>query len=431
MTFYYSMLSPDFLEKLSPEDKDRYILTGLEREFAELKRKIGGVRTIEAQTERVNKFAYRIDEYKQLIPTPSKLSELETGILQLLIDLEPEKDISSITVPIVLSSAHLELLSKFIKAENPERFIDSEGWRVSFEDALKEPLRKVINRLIRGKYLIPPNLSQLLEYGFTVNDLKEFCRKRGLKVTGKKDELVERLVIADELGMKNKVENFSAYICSAKTKKAVQNYQDAKKQKYVKAEEVVLSAFGERNFKLATRTMLNYRANQAFHWDDDWKHKKEEDFIPTLKIIFAETPTILKYIPSDKLDILRVLAGREYLLRNPNPSLFRGLEDISEKFDNPTCVKMMLSYAINKITLDDIRKEARNNIYITGIEISFTDDEISCKECRKQANKTYRLEGVIPELPNPKCTNAHGCMCQYNAKYDFGVDDDELPEDKL
>ena len=100
------------------------------------------------------------------------------------------------------SKAHFELLSKFIKCESLEHFTDNNQRLSGWSEVLKESPKKSIQRFINEKLLQEANLHDSLESLLRGNELKALCSERGLKVSGKKSELVERLIANDELGMK-------------------------------------------------------------------------------------------------------------------------------------------------------------------------------------------------------------------------------------
>lgn len=67
------------------------------------------------------------------------------------------------------SPAHLELLSKFIRVESPDRFIKG-NWSSEWQNLLKEYPAKAIERFVKENYLVYPDLSTSLDYKFKVTD---------------------------------------------------------------------------------------------------------------------------------------------------------------------------------------------------------------------------------------------------------------------
>ncbi len=72
---------------------------------------------------------------------------------------------------------------------------------VQWETVLGESLQTVLIRLIDDGILVRSSLAATVEFCNTVPALKRLLKERGLKVSGNKKELAERLVVVDEVGM--------------------------------------------------------------------------------------------------------------------------------------------------------------------------------------------------------------------------------------
>ena len=293
-------------------------------------------------------------------------------------------------------------------------------WSKQWEDVAKTPIIKTIHFLIDTKLIEFPKLPVVLDYVYKVSELKEFCKERGLITTGKKGELIERLITADETGMITSVKNQNLYICSEKGMVLAQDYINQKKKDSDLAKGIIVEALKKRDFKLASRTLINYEINQFFQrgLNVNWKTEEVESFVPTLISIFSKTPTVLRDISEDKLEILRLVSGLNYLWGENDWSLLEGLEKISTRYDNVTCTRLIESYVINLHELSEGRELARETKNIKyKVEISTCNDELVCPECAKIAKKKYPITGEIPELPYIYCKN--GCRCSYTI--DVGI----------
>lgn len=93
------------------------------------------------------------------------------------------------------SSAHIWFLTTFLKPRpNDDHFQGVDWWR-----ALGEPPIRAIERFqVQGDLTHAPFAVQL-DGQFARKQLSEMCREQGLPVSGKKDELIARLVQADAL----------------------------------------------------------------------------------------------------------------------------------------------------------------------------------------------------------------------------------------
>ncbi len=324
---------------------------------------------------------------------------------------------SKMIKPVILndwkkSRPHLDLLSRFLNGNSLDNFISDKNYTPVWKEVLKESPKIAFNRFISEEYLIKANLSDTIGFNFRVMDLKGFCKERGLTISGKKSDLIDRLVNADDSGMKSLVKFSKIYSCSETGKKIARDYLDFRKEEEIVAEEKMVEALKKRDFKTATQIMIDYEKNQVFPrgMGIDWSQEEVENYLPILSMIFNDTPKILKDIPKEKLEPIRLLAGRNYLLGKSTKNSLNELEQVSRKFNNDTCARMLLFYAINRKNLADFRN---NPSIITGVKILTNDD--SCEECKKFENIKYRLSSNIPELPHPKCKHEYGCRCDYIA----------------
>jgi hypothetical protein len=90
------------------------------------------------------------------------------------------------------SPAHIDLLGYFIKARDIETVLH---WDY-LKNAIKQNPKDVIERFLREGVLITCELDEILDCVFKVPDLQKMAKEEGLKTTGTKAELVERLVTA-------------------------------------------------------------------------------------------------------------------------------------------------------------------------------------------------------------------------------------------
>lgn len=318
-----------------------------------------------------------------------------------------------------ISPAHLELLSKFIKPNSVYYIADS--YKSSdWNEALKEHSLDAIQRFIEEGYLVRPDIGTLMNYKLIIPDLKKLCADRGLPVSGKKADLINRLITADELGMQRELSELKVVMCSEKGKLLAQAYLEMRKQEREEAERLVIDCFRKKDFVQAAKVIAKYETNQIFvrGLGIDWNEEAlmpSQFYVSVPKILFDEIPTIAKGIDPEKLDYFRTLAGLMHLWGDPArvKHLLDGVESVSEKFSNLDFVRMLLSSAINKYNLKEYRDLARatgNKNY--KIEILTCNDEHVCDACKRLAKKKYPLFGDVPELPNPDCS--HNCRCGYS-----------------
>jgi len=259
-----------------------------------------------------------------------------------------------------------------------------------------------------------------MNYKLIIPDLKKLCADRGLPVSGKKANLINRLLTADEPGMQRELSELKVVMCSEKGKLLAQAYLEMRKQEREEAEKLVMDCFRKKDFVQAAKVVANYEANQVFSrgLGIDWR---KESLFPNqrdayiLKLTFEETPTVAKGVNQQKLEQFRLAAGLMHLWGSDAEAkrLLEGVESISAKCDNLSFARMLWQSAVNKYDLKEYRDLARatgNKNY--KIEILTCNDEHVCDACKRLAKKKYPLFGDVPELPNPDCS--HNCRCGYS-----------------
>lgn len=312
------------------------------------------------------------------------------------------------------SKAHYELLSKFIKCESFDKLTQDDYWASAWKEVLKESPQKAIERFIKDGYLETAKLPEALDYLYKATELKAFCSERGLKVSGRKAELIERLIAADKENMTQKIGKARLYCCSDVGRVIAEEYITKKRTDKENAQSITIDALKKKDFLRAAKSMIDYEAQQVFQrgMGINWKNVDASEYTRGLTTLFTSSPRILSDVSIENLEHIRQAAGFNYLWGQRNLDLISGFSDFSTRFDNDSCVDMMTSYVLNQATLTDYKNESD---IISGVEILTCNDDFVCPECKKIASKKYKISGVIPELPYPGCTSEHGCRCTYTA----------------
>ena len=303
-----------------------------------------------------------------------------------------------------LSEAHLLLLSKFRWGDLPSHYNDDENW----ESVLKETARKAIKKLIKQGLLEPAGLLELLNFKFKVTDLKIMLKERGLKASGHKQDLIERLVQHEPEKMKNATKGIELYFCTPKGKDVAERYLTGAKDKKSVAEQEVLASLKKRALQKAARIVAAYEMTQVFSrgLGIDFSEYDPGSDVRTLKLIFDETPGILKGIEESRLEKLRLAAAMMHLWGTNRAQAW-----LPEGFETGThlwgdaAARMFIFYAIHKGNMEQYREHGVKTVENLGVK-----DNWQCSPCRKISGKKYSL-GKVPELPYPKCTSPLGCRC--------------------
>ena len=159
--------------------------------------------------------------------------------------------------------------------------------------------------------LMASGLDGQLSYKYKVTELKDMLKQRGLAVSGRKDEMIQRLVQADTEGMKKAAGGLSLLECTAIGHEVVAQYIAVEREKRARVEQEVLEHLNRRKFKEASMTVATYEAEQVFPrgLGIDWKYHNPDRDIEMLNLIFRSKPKIIAKLGDDKLPALRLGAG--------------------------------------------------------------------------------------------------------------------------
>lgn len=300
------------------------------------------------------------------------------------------------------SPAYLLFLSKFLSPSAIDEFSKSNIWK----DVLNESPEKAIKRFLDEKVVEQVELSGVLDYKFKVSDLKAMLRERGLTLSGRKAELIERLIEDDPNSMKQVTRGLIILQCSEQGRIIAEQYLTQEKYKKAKLEQEVLQTLQQGRFKEASLIVATFEAEQVFPRgiNIDWKHHDPSRDIEMLKIIFSAKPKILIELNDEQMEHLHLAAGMMYILATNQAKDW--LPDNFETeliIDNDTAARMIYFYASHQVELEQYRATG-----VKKVEVVASDD--SCDACKKMAKRKYTIDKV-PELPYEKCTSEMGCRC--------------------
>jgi hypothetical protein len=257
-------------------------------------------------------------------------------------------------------------------------------------------------------------LSAKLFHAFNGATIKALLKKQGLRVSGTKDEGIERLVAADPDGMAAKVAHLKLYECSPKARALVAPLVSAEQEKQQAAEErrpaAETRSFDQlraRDFSGASLTVANFEEGQVRPRGVgiDWSKHNTVCDVAMLKEIFERRPKILGGLSEIQWEPLRIGAAMMHLWGTSRAS--RWLPDgltFHAKFDNDTAARMLLFNAQHH---DRMARDRRTGI--RRFEILGSGD--SCPACKRIAGKRYSID-MVPELPYERCTHEMGCRCE-------------------
>ncbi len=297
------------------------------------------------------------------------------------------------------SPAHLLLLSKFRKAASPDSFRNADYW----EAVLAEPPLTAIERFVKEGALEAAELPELVDFKFRASELKTLLKERGLKASGRKEELAQRLIEHDPQSMREATKAVALCRCTAEGVRLAEHYLDGERAKREAFERDTLALLTKGQLPQAVGLVVQFESSQVFP-----RAVGVNSGLEMVRLIFEKIPGILRGVTEDKLAELRCAAAMMQLwgateARRWLPENF----ETGIRLDSETAARMIVSHASHLQQMQDYRSSIAE---IKQVEVLGTYDENICSECRKINGKKYKLDSV-PEIPYPKCTSESGCRC--------------------
>jgi hypothetical protein len=298
----------------------------------------------------------------------------------------------------------LILLSRFLKGRS------ANDVPAHWDGLLGESSLAVVKRYIKYGELVPMSLVDTIEHCSKVPDLKSLLKARGLKMTGRKRELAERLMEADRAGVSALYGGQKIFECSPDIRVRVERYRADKEREYVKLLTDATTALRCRDFAKASQLIGTYESKQLrvdppnpFALPADPREIGVD--VTALKQIFTLRPKLLRALPEAEWDELHIVAGLNYLLGGRVSG-----DGLSDNFvgvptlDRHTVVRMMQFHIQYLRDLERFRSAGFRQAKILCCNAD------SCEPCMTLAGKRFRLDR-LPELPYEKCTSDLGCRC--------------------
>jgi hypothetical protein len=316
------------------------------------------------------------------------------------------------------SQPHLALLEKFLSArEVKSSFL--ELWAPAFG---MNPQRVIDGLVAHGALELSP----------TVADLKSILSSRGLKVSGKKAELIQRLLEADPKGMEALYEYRMILQCTSAASHAVAGWKVECTKAFETTSDNVIAALRNRNFKEAIHAADTYRKNKfepPIHpgvaaMTIKSAPRSIDERAKDLATVFTMRPKILGELQPEQWEGLYLnYAVWELLGRTAPKKCMPGFTDEDDDceedapeapekcvsgstgikaLDSMTATRMLSFYVKHQSDLARMRESGIKKAKIIGIG--------GCEACLALKDKTFRLD-ELPELPYKNCTCELGCRC--------------------
>lgn len=291
--------------------------------------------------------------------------------------------------------AHLSLLSAFSK-RRPAEPAQPGHWVDRWRKALGESEEQAMRRFVGAGLLTRCSLSERLDWKVRYVELKQMLKERGLKLSGNKAQLIERLCQADPKGMETTVEGVNLLRCS----EAGQGLASAFVASREHMRNATLDAMCEGALDSAVRIVCDFHDALGF---------PEDPFFPTkpnlsdLRRAFSVRTAILEGVSDETLEKLRLAAGMAFLGLGTDwlPDNF----ETGMRFTGDTAVGMIISRVQNERNMQSWHETG----LVKTIKVLCSHDD-SCEACSALSNRVWQIES-LPEIPYVYCTSEQGCRC--------------------
>ena len=303
------------------------------------------------------------------------------------------------------SQPHLALLKRFLLARDAKDGVP-DYWAPAFGMSPQ----CVIDGMAAHRALEPLPLLEKIEFCHTVAELRKILSSRGLKVSGKKAELVQRLLEADPKGMEKLCAHRMILRCTPAASQAVSRWEAEQATAFEMATDDVIAALRNRNFKTAIRAADAYRNNKfkpPVHPAQEAMTihpatRSVEERADDLAAVFTMRPKILEGLQPEQWESLNLnYAVGELIGREAPEKCLPGFAGIGV-MNSATATRMLSFYVGHQRDLARMRELGIKKATIIGVG--------GCEACLALNNKTFSLD-KLPELPYKDCTNGLGCRC--------------------
>ena len=307
------------------------------------------------------------------------------------------------------------LLSKYTNAEHINRFDGIGRW----ETLLDEKPSKVVKFLIFREWLRPATIEECVASITPLKDIKEYLKKKGLKISGKKETLLNRIREINGFNdFREYKNNKKYYILTESGKEKVRNFES----EYNKEEDNIIiklrELLSDRNLDESIKVAGQYVKYRYFESSilssvdytdkDDFRHIKNN-----LISIMDVKPKIFDDMNSEILLDIRLYIAISYLIGSHCESKL-----LSEDYDTHHRYNITNSIQLLKNSAYDLRKineiEKGDTVLLT---VSAGCRENPCDYYNNMyKDKTFELKRC-PDIPNPNCPLESGCRCSISVRY--------------
>jgi hypothetical protein len=315
------------------------------------------------------------------------------------------------------SPAHLDLLSKFTNGRDIAQVMD---WQY-LKEILSEPAKVAIDQFIAEGALVPCTLQESLGRVLTVAELKELLRERGLQLSGRKADLIDRLVQADRRAAEEVAGKRRFMKCSPESLELLDAFEEERKIAEAEAKANAYSFLVGRNVRDAYREYVE--CTRRYRTPDlASSHYQAEE----LGIVLSASPDALSDLDASDLVRLQAAVAMSKLWRNEDPVCWLPDSFPTDIISPKVAVLYLMRSAEFKRQVSQIC-ECGSRVRMVFSPYDFD----SCDLCKKYDGKEF-TQADFPNLPLRGCTSETGCTCEleavwedaeYVAELDLGIEE--------
>ena len=315
-----------------------------------------------------------------------------------------------------LSNALLDFLGKFqgrpMSISDIEYYYGDQGW----EEALGMPVSEAFS-LFRHENLVlaadpatdPFRLANLL---LSVAKLKALLKPQGAKISGKKEDLINRLLELNPDILAAALPNQLFFIPTEAGNALIEARIGARRAKRDQCESRILDYLVQGMTVDAIHTWNQYAEGEPFKLRiEGSRFDREVNILNTIK--YSACSYLRSRLAPEEVDALRAFAAITHLCgKNLSEASLEKLRPDIESFkqrghDLPmeTAARMLTFFAIGQENLRNFKKMG----YAFASTTSCSE---SCEFCKAQSGIRHQVE-QIRELPHQECTHPSGCRCTY------------------
>jgi hypothetical protein len=309
-----------------------------------------------------------------------------------------------------LSESELLFLMRFISCQSLSNLTSANFALERWTAALGKPPLVVVRELERTGMVVRPTAVQRLEGDLTLAQLKDLCRSRNLKVSGKKSELVARLAETDLSDIDRLVPLGDSYICSDAGRELAVAYKQRKKAEKIDTQERSADLLDARDIKGAVKLVCDYEARQVFQRGMGVNWTSGTEGLPVVKSIYSARKAFLRAVSPGDLANIRLVAALDYLWGEE-------VAIIPDRDRPVSGCRFSLGIAARQLKFHHDHGPESNNLekmpdYYEAEYLAPHDGE--CPACQARNGKKYSLN-ELPELPSEDCTCPfeRGCRCTF------------------